>query len=87
MPKVLTDIAGVIGDLFMAPVPVPGTPTPLPSATGFAAAPTLSSAAGKNSSGNVSIVIQGALDPVAVARQIRLILQSDERRRNGVVLR
>jgi hypothetical protein len=33
-----------------------------------------------------TIVVQGALDPVAVARQIRDILKRDDRRRSGVVL-
>jgi phage-related protein len=46
-------------------------------------APTLSSS---SSGGGVTIVVQGALDPVAVARQIRTILGADERRRAGVVI-
>src|SRR6185437_6652889 len=33
-----------------------------------------------------TIVIQGALDPAAVARQVRAILRDDSRRRRGVII-
>jgi len=89
LPKVLTDIGGAIGGILgrsASPAAVSrGTAfTGAPSARGFGAVPALSAAAGGG--GSPMIVVQGALDPVAVARQIRQILRNDERRQSGVVI-
>jgi hypothetical protein len=90
IPDVLGSIGDAIGGLFSAPSAAAARST----GTGFAVAgvgarafssgaPTLSAS---SMSGTPTIVIQGALDPVAVARQVRQILTTDERRRGGVVI-
>lgn len=85
MPKVVQDIIDNIGGILgkAAPTSVGTRAAVGPQARAFAA-PTLSRAARSSSSAGAPIVINGALDPVAVARQIRLILQADDRRRGGV---
>jgi hypothetical protein len=82
MPAPLQKIADTIGNLNPFSVAPPGSPSVAP-----ALAPTLTATtnAARASSGP-TIVIEGALDPVGVARQIRLILRNDERRRSGVVI-
>jgi hypothetical protein len=86
LPKVLTDIGDAIGGIFGKSAPGAGTRSvgvPLgvgPGATGLSAGAMSTGGAG------VTINITGALDPVAVARQIRQILGADQRRRGGVVI-
>lgn len=59
-------------------------PTPGPTAR-LSAVPTFSGSSSASDSG-VTININGALDPVAVAKQIRRILVDDDRRRSGVYI-
>lgn len=87
IPDVLKNIGSTLGNLnpFSATAAASST-APSVAARGvsaFAAAPALTNARSVNVP---TIVVQGALDPVAVARQIRLILRADERRQGGVVL-
>jgi hypothetical protein len=85
MPEALSNIASTISNITPWSVS-PGTPAVVaPRAVSAFAAPTLSAASHNRNA--PQIVIQGALDPVGVARQIRLILRNDERRQNGVILR
>ena len=83
MPKVLTDIVDKIGSIdiwpFMAPGGSTGAPGTVPGVSATAFAPVASA-------GGVTINVNGALDPVGVARQIRTILRADDRRRHGVVI-
>lgn len=91
MPKVLSDVAGAIGGLFSAPAPTPAARS-FAGVSALATAPTARGLAAPSFSGSshsgdgLTIVIEGALDPVAVARQIRQILGADSRRRAGVVI-
>lgn len=93
IPDALSKAGDIIGGIFgrsAAPAATStGTrafsATAAPTARGFAA-PSLSSLASASSGGGVTVVVQGALDPVAVARQIRQILSNDQRRRGGVVI-
>jgi hypothetical protein len=89
IPDVLSSIGDAIGGLFSAPTQAAARSTGRAFVGGgvsaFGAAPALSASAGSRT-GAATIVVQGALDPVAVARQIRLILGNDERRRSGVVI-
>jgi phage-related protein len=89
IPDVLSSIGDVIGGLFSAPAPAAARSTGTAGlvsaglgARAFGAAPTL--VAGSRTA--PTIIVQGALDPVAVARQIRQILTADDRRRGGVVI-
>lgn len=78
--------------LVPAPAPAPaGYASIAPSSAGYPTmrglglstrAPSARSAAAGQA--GVTIVIQGALDPVAVARQVRGVLRDDTRRRGGV---
>jgi hypothetical protein len=83
MPDALSAIGDAIGSItpWAVTPPSSGSVTPVGVST-FAAPGVTSSSSGSGA----TIVIQGALDPVAVARQIRLILRNDERRRSGVVI-
>lgn len=86
IPDVVKNIGGIIGGIIPGSASA-GTVSAI-NAMGRAAtfaAPALS-ATTRSTSAAPTIVVQGALDPVAVARQIRLILRSDERRRSGVVM-
>ena len=85
--KLLTSIP-VIGGLF-------GKSGPAPSAAGFTAgyaaapslvgvAPRLTSRSSSSRTGGVTVNVNGALDPVAVARQIRALLVAQDRRTGGV---
>jgi len=93
IPDVLSKAGDLIGGLFgrsAAPAAASrGTVAAVGAggagARAFGAAPSLSSLASSSPNG-VTIVVQGALDPVAVARQIRTILGADQRRRAGVVI-
>jgi hypothetical protein len=82
MPAPLQKIADTIGNLNPFSMTAPGVPTAVPT---VAPALTATASSSRGSSGP-TIVIEGAIDPVAVARQVRLILRSDERRRSGVVI-
>jgi hypothetical protein len=86
MPDVLGKIGSALDSInpFSASAASAGTVSAVNRAATFAA-PGLSSRASSNTVAP-TIVIQGALDPVGVARQIRNILKTDERRRSGVVL-
>ena len=64
--------------------PAPSTATQSPTLTRALGGP--QAVASLRSSSGPTFVIQGALDPVAVARQIRTILRADDRRRGGVVI-
>jgi hypothetical protein len=83
MPKVLTDIIDNIKKIDIWPFSVPG-------AGGDTTAPGVSATAmttnATRGSGGVTINVNGALDPVSVARQLRTILRADDRRRRGVVI-
>jgi len=84
MPKVLTDIIDNIKKIDIWPFSVPGTggePGTAPGVSSLAATTT----ATRGGTG-VTINVNGALDPVGVARQIRTILRADDRRRHGVVI-
>lgn len=48
------------------------------------AGPRSTTASGSSTGGGATINIYGALDPVAVARQVRQLLNADDRRRRGV---
>jgi hypothetical protein len=86
LPKVLTDIGDAIGGLFGKSAPGAGTRSAgVPLGVGVGAR-TLSAGAMSTGGAGVTININGALDPVAVARQIRHILGADQRRRGGVVI-
>jgi len=82
------DAIGGILPFSAAPPPASSSGTALAAGSsavrGLRAAPGLSSSA--SSGGGITVVVQGALDPVAVARQIRQILTADDRRRSGVVI-
>jgi len=89
VPDVLGKIGSALSNLnpFSATAAASSTAPSVVGARGlsaFAGAPALTNA---RSVSAPTIVIQGALDPVAVARQIRLILRADERRQSGVILR
>ena len=93
IPDVLSSIGDAIGGIFgrsAAPAAARSTGTPFAGTSGLGArtfaAPSLSAGAGSSSGSGTTIVVQGALDPVAVARQIRQILTTDQRRRAGVVI-
>jgi phage-related protein len=80
MPKALQDIVDGIGSIDVWPFAAGGGSSgtvPGVSATAFAPAVARS---------GVTINVNGALDPVGVARQIRTILRADDRRRVGVVI-
>jgi hypothetical protein len=89
IPDVLGSIGNAIGGLFSAPAAAASrsTGTAFSGTAGLSTfgAPSLSASA-SSSRGAPQIVVQGALDPVAVARQIRQILTTDDRRRGGVVI-
>lgn len=91
IPDVLGSIGSAIGGIFRA--------SPAAASRSFAGASvaggaptmragTLATATGasRSASGGLTINVNGALDPVSVARQIRTILRDDERRRGGVRL-
>jgi hypothetical protein len=89
IPDALKNVGDFIGNLnpFSAAAASSGTAFSVaPSARGFTGAPSLTAGASSRNAGAPTVVVQGALDPVAVARQIRLILTNDERRRSGVVM-
>jgi hypothetical protein len=92
IPDVLGSIGDVIGGLFSAPVAATsgGTAATFAGSTGVGArtfgVPSLSTSAATPGGGGTTIVVQGALDPVAVAKQVRQILTNDQRRRGGVVI-
>jgi hypothetical protein len=74
----------VIGGLFGADAPPAATAYWTPAA-GLASRGLLTAPVATATSGNgTTIVIQGALDPVAVARQVRSVLAADDRRRHGL---
>lgn len=76
----------VIGGLFGADAPPAATAYWTPAA-GLASRGLLTAPVATATSGSgTTIVIQGALDPVAVARQVRSVLAADDRRRHGVRL-
>lgn len=90
IPKALSDAAGAIGGILGLSAAPPAAASSgtvglvAPRGLSTFAAPTLTASAGSRSNDAPTIVIQGALDPVAVARQIREILKRDDRRRQGV---
>lgn len=83
MPKVLTDIIDNIKKIDIWPFSVPGGSSGAPGTVPGVSA-TAYTAAGARA--GVTINVNGALDPVGVARQIRTILRADDRRRRGVVI-
>lgn len=81
IPDALSKAGSILGGIF-------GGGKSAPSGA-VSTAPTISTRAGgrsTSSAGGVTINVNGALDPVAVARQLRGILRADERRRSGVVI-
>lgn len=84
IPDVLSKAGDIIGGIFGKSAPASSGTRAFVTPTGASAfaAPSFTSAGG----GGTTIVVQGALDPVAVARQIRQILTGDQRRRAGVVI-
>lgn len=85
IPDVVKNIGGIIGGIIPGSASV-GTVSAVGRAATFAAPALTAGATSSRATTAPTIVVQGALDPVAVARQIRLILRSDERRRSGVVM-
>ena len=84
----IPDLGGIASKLnpFSKSAPAPAVAT---SAVGLGALTTAATArvgGTANSAGGVTIVIQGAIDPVSTAKQIRQILRDDTRRRGGVVV-
>lgn len=87
VPKALEKIGGLVGKLTESSKSASASSAPAPAvARGMLAAPALSSSAVNDNNGGVTINVNGALDPVAVARQIRRILVDDDRRRKGVYI-
>jgi len=78
LPDAIGKIGDFVGGIFGRSAPVPSS----------SSVPGLSSRAmtTATSSGGLVINVSGALDPVAVARQLRTILRADDRRRHGVVI-
>ena len=77
----------VIGGLFGADAAAPAATAYWNPAAGLASRGLLGAPVATATSGSgTTIVIQGALDPVAVARQVRSVLAADDRRRHGVRL-
>jgi hypothetical protein len=81
------DLISALGSIHVPKIDLPGPfslPSPaaaVPGVTGFAAPGVPSTRATSSStSGGVSIVVNGALDPEATARQIRRILDGHNRR-------
>lgn len=85
IPDVVKNIGGIIGDIMPGSASV-GTTASVGRAATFAAPGLTAGASTTSSNAGPTIVIQGALDPVAVARQVREILKRDDRRRQGVRL-
>ena len=83
----IPDIGSIASKLnpFAKSAPAPAVAS---SAVGLGALATGTSARATTSGGGsgVTIVIQGAIDPVATAQQIRRILRDDTRRRGGVTV-
>jgi phage-related protein len=93
IPDVLGKAADLINGIGRSSASA-AAPASRSTGTAFAVAPTgarafgapLLSAAASSRTSSPTIIVQGALDPVAVARQIRQILTADQRRHGGVVL-
>ena len=83
----IPDLGSIASKLnpFSASAPAPTVPGPA-QAGAFTTAATAKVGGTANSNGGVTIVIQGAIDPVSTAKQIRQILRDDTRRRGGVVV-
>ena len=83
----IPDIGGLVSKLnpFAKSAPAPAVANPAVArvgafTTGARAVPT------GGGGGGPTIIIQGAIDPVSTAKQIRQILRDDTRRRGGVVV-
>jgi hypothetical protein len=87
IPDALKAAGDLVGKVFGRSAPASksvGTSAAVaPAGARAFAAPSFTSS---SDGGGTTIVVQGALDPVAVARQIRQILTGDQRRRAGVVI-
>ena len=87
-PDALSKAGEIIGGIFGRSAPAAASSGTRAAVTPYGvsafAAPSFTSAG--SAGGAPTIVVQGALDPVAVAKQIRQILTTDQRRRAGVVI-